>query len=466
MMSCILYRASCILKILERRLKIYFSGIGGSGLSAIAHFISERGHTVYGSDRAFDNNPTHPALIPLRNNGIVIVPQDGLAMDSSFDLAVFSTAVEKDHPEYVRANTLNLPIKTRPEYLSEITSEFDSIAVAGTSGKSTTSGMLAFLMKELGLSPNFIGGGSVKQFRSETNPGNSITGESGHLVFEACESDGSITKYKPLHSIVLNLALDHQPVEKTTELFSTLIGNTKDTSIINEDDTNLVLTSPHAVTFSIDRPSKYRAEDIRLLPFGSEFTLNRSSFKLGLPGKHNVLNALASIALLSEMGIEAERISSTLRNFSGISRRFNVLLDNNGRFVVDDYAHSPHKIAALMKTIQNIKDGVFYIFQPHGFSPTRLMKDEYIRAFRENLRSTDHLAILPIYYAGGNVARDISSEILADGIGTSVSVEVISDRQDILRRIDKWDNFVIFGARDETLADFASDLATELIHNE
>ena len=435
-------------------------------MSAIAHFISAGGNMVYGSDRAFDSNPAHPALGPLRNSGIRIVKQDGLAMDSSFDLAVFSTAVEKNQPEFVRAKALHLPIRTRPEFLSDIVSEFDAVAVAGTSGKSTASGMLAFLMQELGLRPNFIGGGRVKQFMSETNPGNSIAGESRHLVFEACESDGSIINYKPLRSIVLNLALDHQLPEKTKEMFSCLIANTTDSSIINGDDKELVSIAPHAVAYSIDNSTKYKAEKIRLMPFCSEFTLNGAQFELFLPGMHNILNALASIALLSEMGIELERIASALRSFKGIERRFDVLLNENHHLVIDDYAHSPHKIAALMKTMRNIKDSIFYIFQPHGFSPTRLMKDEYIRVFMENLRRTDHLAILPIYYAGGSVARDISSEALAEGMGNGVSVEVVSDREDILRRVDKWNSYVVFGARDETLADFAGDIAKAVMSNE
>jgi UDP-N-acetylmuramate--alanine ligase len=454
------------LKILDRPLKIYFSGIGGSGVSAIAHFISAGGNMVYGSDRAFDSNPAHPSLGLLRNNGIRIVKQDGLAMDSSFDLAVFSTAVEKNQPEFGRAKDLHLPIRTRPEFLADIVSEFDAVAVAGTSGKSTASGMLAFLMKELGLRPNFIGGGRVKQFMSETNPGNSIAGKSRNLVFEACESDGSIINYKPLRSIVLNLALDHQLPEKTKEMFSCLIANTNDFSIINGDDKELVSIAPHAVAYSINNPTKYKAENIRLMPFCSEFALNGTRFELFLPGMHNILNALASIALLSEMGIELERIAPALRSFKGIERRFDVLLNENHHLVIDDYAHSPHKIAALMKTMSNIIDSVFYIFQPHGFSPTRLMKDEYIRVFRENLRNTDHLAILPIYYAGGSVARDISSEALAEGMGNGVSVEVVSDRQDILRRVDKWNSYVVFGARDETLADFAWDIAKAVMSNE
>ncbi|MEW6602928.1 MAG: Mur ligase domain-containing protein, partial [Nitrospirota bacterium] len=221
-----------------RPLKIFFSGIGGSGMSAIACFMADRGHTVVGSDRAFDQNPFHTFYRGLTSKGITIVPQDGTGMDQSFDFAVFSTAVEPG-PEFVKAKSMGIPVKTRPEYLNEIVREFRTIAVAGTSGKSTTSGMLAFFMERLGLKPNFIGGGRVKQFRTDTNPGNSISGDSDWLVIEACESDGAIVNYEPLHSVLLNLALDHHSVAETADMFEALMGNAAEKVILNADDLHL-----------------------------------------------------------------------------------------------------------------------------------------------------------------------------------------------------------------------------------
>ena len=144
------------------RMRIFFSGIGGSGVSAIAAFMAEKGHYIAGSDRLFDLSAGHPLRNCLEENGIIIFPQDGRGLDGSFDFAVVSTSVEKDNPDFRRAEMLGIPLKTRPEYLAEIVSAHRTIAVAGTSGKSTTSGMLAFLMQRLGLMPNFIGGGRVK----------------------------------------------------------------------------------------------------------------------------------------------------------------------------------------------------------------------------------------------------------------------------------------------------------------
>ncbi|MEK7333526.1 MAG: Mur ligase domain-containing protein [Nitrospirota bacterium] len=441
-------------------LKIFFSGIGGSGVSAIACFMADKGHVVAGSDRAFDKNPNHPVYKILKYRGVSIIPQDGSGIDSSVDIAVFSTAVEHDQPEYLKAKTLNIPIKTRPEYLAEIISDFKTIAVAGTSGKSTTSGMLAFLMHRLGLNPNFIGGGRVKQFKTETNPGNSSTGDSDFLVIEACESDGTIVNYKPEHSIISNLELDHHFVDKTAGMFEALAKNTRGKVIVNADDTNLMKISiKNPATFSIDNPSNYMASDITYKPLGTDFSLNGTKLSLSLPGKYNLYNAVSCIAFLSETGVALKDIAEILHEFKGIERRFDIHLNTGRKLVIDNYAHNPHKISSLMQTVKNLKENICYIFQPHGFAPTRMMKAEYIDAFSENLRAADHLILLPIYYAGGTTSKDISSHDLAEGIKVNGKSVEVAERGDILKRLDEWDNYVIFGARDETLSDFAKKIA-------
>ncbi len=430
-------------------------------MSAIAGFMADRGHSVTGSDRAFDADPDHPVCRLLRAKGIGIVPQDGSGIDRTLDFAVFSTAVESDQPEVVKAKDLGIPVKTRPEYLAEIVTGFTTIAVAGTSGKSTASGMLAFLMQRLGLEPNFIGGGRVKQFRTEANPGNSISGDSDILVIEACESDGAIVNYRPQHSIILNLDLDHHSIDRTAEMFATLVRHTRGLVVRNADDDNLSrMAMPQAVTFSVDCPSGCRPENIVYKPFCTEFSLNSIRFMLSLPGKYNLSNSLSCIALLGEMGVSLADVAGVLHEFRGIERRFDVHLDNGKRLVIDDYAHNPHKIASLMKAVEKIKESICYIFQPHGFAPTRMMKAEYINAFSHNLRASDHLILLPIFYAGGTVSKDISSHDLAAGIkAAGKSAEVVENRKVILDRTDEWDNYVVLGARDETLADLAAALA-------
>ncbi len=465
--ACLNVSALMYDKWVDRPLKIFFSGIAGSGVSAIASFMAEKGNIIAGSDRAFDLNPDHPLKRLFQSEGITIVPQDGSGLSRNLDFAVFSTAVEPDRPEVLRARDLKIPVKKRPEYLAEITSSFRTVAVAGTSGKSTASGLLAFLMRKLGLSPNFIGGGRVKQFKTESQPGNALKGNSDFLVIEACESDRSIINYKPENSIILNLSLDHHSVEETYGMFEVLMNNTADKIIINADDMNLSnLAKKDAVTFSIDSPSRYRAYDIKLKPFGSEFTLNDVRFRLCLPGTYNIYNALPCIAFLMEIGITAEAIADPMPEFEGIERRFDIHINNGKRLLIDDYAHNPHKISALMETVRTLRDRVCYIFQPHGFGPTRMMRKEYIDTFSENLRTTDHLFLLPIFYAGGTASRDISSHDLAVEIMSGgKSAEAVEDREDILRRADGWDSFVIFGARDDTLSEFARQLSKKK-HNE
>ena len=433
-------------------------------MSAIANFMAESGHVVAGSDRLFDRNPDNQIFKVLKSNGVTIVPHDSSGIDMSFDFAVFSTAVEGDHPEAVKARKLGITVKNRAQFLCEIISEFKTVAVTGTSGKSTASGMLAFLMDKLGLGPNFIGGARIKQFKTDSNPGNSLVGSSDLLVVEACESDGSIICYRPLYSIITSLSLDHNVIERTAEMFETLSKNTEGMVIVNGDDKNLSrcrIDKP--VKFSINTKSEYQADTIEYHPFETIFKLRGVDFRLSLPGKYNLYNALSCIALLSEIGIKLEDIAEVLPAFSGLDRRFDIYLDNGKNLVIDDYAHNPQKISCLMESINKFHHGVCYIFQPHGFGPTRLLKQGYIDAFIKNLRREDHLFLLPIYYAGGTSLKDISSEVLATAVKTAgKTAEVLQKRSSLFSRIREWDNYVVFGARDESLADFAREIAKRL----
>jgi UDP-N-acetylmuramate--alanine ligase len=161
-----------------------------------------------------------------------------------------------------------------------------------------------------------------------------------------------------------------------------------------------------------------------------------------------------------------ENIAAVLPQFQGIERRFDIHLNEESHLVVDDYAHNPHKIASLMETVKKLRPTVCYLFQPHGFAPTRMMKEEYIQAFTHHLRDADHLILLPIYYVGGTAGRDISSHDLANEIrANGKSAEVIEDRKDILKKIDQFETCVIFGARDETLSDLAREIARTIQKN-
>ena len=426
--------------------------------------MADTGHAVSGSDRLFDAQPGHPVKLRLQANGISVFPQNGRGIDRSFDLAVFSTAVERSNPDYLTAESAGVQVKTRPEYLARIVSAYRTIAVAGTSGKSTTSGLLAFLMQRLGLSPNFIGGGRVKQFRTEKNPGNYVTGGSEYLVIEACESDGTIINYEPQRTIILNLDLDHHPVEETARMFEVLAAKTSGTVHLNADDTDLVACDiKDALTFSIDSASGCRAEEIRYYPFRTSFRVHGQEFQLSLPGRHNLYNALSCISVLSVLGASLKEIAEVLPEFSGIERRFDIHLNDDRRVVIDDYAHNPHKIRSMMRTMQQIRDRICYLFQPHGFGPTRLMKDGYIAAFTEELRAADRLVLLPIYYAGGTAAKDISSEDIAGPVRTAgKQAAAVHDRKEIFSLLQEFDAYVVFGARDDSLSDLAEEIAKSM----
>ena len=445
-------------------LKLFFSGIGGSGMSAIAGFMADRGHRVVGSDRLFDAFPDHPICTILKAKGAVIVPQDGSGIDRSFDAAIFSTAVEDNQPEVVKARRLGIPMKTRPEYLAEIVSAFRAVAVAGTSGKSTTAGMLAFLMKQLGLQPNFIGGGRVRQFKTQSNPGNSLAGSSDLLVIEACESDGSIVDYRPFFSIIANVSLDHNTIEETSGMFETLGRNTKEIIVVNSDDPHLSRCHfENPVWFSVDTESAYRPEAVEYHPLSTTFRLHGEAFRFLCRGNITSTMPFPVLRCLRKWGYRLRDISGVLPEFSGIERRFDIHLNDGRHLVIDDYAHNPHKIASLMETIKSISPGICYIFQPHGFGPTRLMKQGYIDTFLQHLRREDHLILLPIYYAGGTSQKDIASEDLLDEIlKAGKSAEVLPDRKQLFDRLQEWDHYVVFGARDDSLSDFAKEIAMRL----
>ncbi len=433
-------------------------------MSALAGFLAEKGHNVSGSDRLFDAAPDSRLFERLKRGGIEIVRQDGSGIDGSFDLAVFSTAVERGNPDRKRAEELGLPVKTRPEYLAETVSRFRTVAVAGTSGKSTTSGMLAFLMERLGMDPCFIGGGRVKNFVTERRAGNYLSGRSDWLVIEACESDGTIVDYKPVHSIILNLGLDHHSISETAHMFKKLCENTSGLVITGGDDENIVrwgLNGP--INFSIERESPYRAENVEYHRLSTAFTVRGRKFTVPLPGKHNLYNAVACIAFLSELGVPLEDTGEVLRGFSGIERRFDIRLDDESYLVIDDYAHNPDKIFNLMQTMKLVSRSVCYIFQPHGYGPTRLLREGYIETFVANLRESDYLFLLPIYYAGGTSARDISSENIVEAVAASgKQASAMGERRRIFGLLGNWQSYVIFGARDDSLSDYAEEIALML----
>ncbi len=278
---------------------------------------------------------------------------------------------------------------------------------------------------------------------------------------EACESDGMIVNYLPAYSIILNLDLDHHAIGETAGMFERLAYNTSGPVFLNADDGNLrACRIDKAVTFSVDGTSDYQAVNVRHLPLKSFFAVNGQQFELCLPGRHNLYNALACVSVLAELGIPLSSVADVLPEFRGIDRRFDILLNDGANLVIDDYAHNPHKIRSLMHTMQGICEQASYIFQPHGYGPTRMMRDEYIRVFIDGLREGDRLLILPIYYAGGTAVHDISSEDIAGPVRMAGKrAEAVHGRADVLGSVQCPGAYVVFGARDDSLADLAEEIA-------
>lgn len=445
--------------------KIFFSGIGGSGMSALAVFAADLGASVSGSDRDYDAGSGAAIYGMLLERGIRLLPQDGSGLDPSCDLMVASTAVESANPDIERARSLGINIQPRPEFLAQIIGNRPTIAIAGTNGKSSTSGMLAWVMRELGLDPDFIGGARVKQFRAGGNSGNSLSGGSGPLVVEACESDAAIASYSPEVTVLLNLSFDHRAVSETESLFQSLLNNTRGGIIINGDDERLRrLRTANRLSFGLGPDCGVRATGIGLEGLGSRFRVDDKEFRLAIPGLHNIYNALAVVAVLKDMGIPAEKVAGPLAEFAGLDRRFDIHLNSGDMLVVDDYAHNPDKITALMETLSSAREtGILYIFQPHGYGPTRLLRKAYIDTFHRCLRAQDRLMILPIFYAGGTVARDISSEDLSRPLAEAgLDARTAPDRDSLLENLREWKTCVVFGARDESLSGLAADIARQL----
>ena len=440
-------------------------------MSALAAFAADLGASVSGSDRDYDAGSGAGIYGMLLEKGIRLVPQDGRGLDPSFDLMVISTAVESANPDIKRAQSIGISIEPRPEFLARIVGESRTIAVAGTNGKSSTAGMLAWVMRELGLDPGFIGGGRVKQFRSGANVGNSLPGGSGPLVVEACESDTAIASYSPQVTVLLNLSFDHREISDTASLFQSLLDNTRGRVIINGDDERLSsMKTEKRLSFGLGEGCDVRATHIGCEALESRFMVDGTEFRLALPGRHNIYNALSVIAVLKDMGIPVESMVRPLAEFTGLDRRFDIHLNSGGFLVVDDYAHNPDKIAALMETVSSDREtgreGILYIFQPHGYGPTRLLKDRYVETFRICLRREDRLVILPIFYAGGTVAKDISSaDIISPLADAGLDVRSAPDRDFILKSLRGWKTIVVFGARDETLSNLAGKIAGKVARN-
>lgn len=399
-------------------------------MSALAVFEVRRGARASGSDRAFDQG-RHPELrAQLEREGIVIVPQDGSFLAPAHGPCaglVVSTAVEDQVPDVAAARAGGVPILHRSDLLARHVEAHRTLAVSGTSGKSTVTGMIFTILQGCGLSPGLLTGGALADLAARGEPGNvrapgpAPDGGAPWLVVEADESDGSLVRYEPWLGLVLNLGLDHKQPDEILAMFRTFRARTRGPFVV-ADEPNLADLHAGAVLFGAEpsaAESAFRATDIRLAPRGAAFSVRGTGFTLTQPGRHNVLNATAAIAACAQTGVAVPDMAAPLAAFGGIARRFQSLGTAGGVEVIDDFAHNPDKIAAALAAAHGRlgPDGrVLAVFQPHGYGPTRFLRDALIAAFANHLGPGDVLWMPEIFFAGGTVTRDISSADLVRGI--------------------------------------------------
>jgi UDP-N-acetylmuramate--alanine ligase len=427
-------------------------------MSAVAYYCLKERITVTGSDRLAQSDDVREIKSKLEHAGCVFFPQDGSAISKMPDAVIVSTAIEETNPDIIEATRLHIPIVHRSDALAALAAKKRTIAIAGTSGKSTVAAMTFELLTWCNKKPSLITGANLNYLEEKDLFGNAFYGESDLLIIEADESDGSLVKYKPDISVFLNISKDHKPVSEITHLFRELAAGSK-RIIINADDPKLHFLSP-AITFGQDGGSSFHPDRIDSVAPFVRFHRSGVEFQLPLPGWYNLSNALAALCVCNYLGCNDLQCAEALRSYKGVKRRFNIVKLDNDLMVIDDFAHNPEKVKAAITTAQSLCRRVLAIFQPHGFGPTRFLKDDFALVFSETLRKNDELFLLPIYYAGGTTLRDISSDDLAALIRMhSRSVWTPTDRCECLTMIKEkaasGDAILLMGARDPSLSSFA-----------
>ncbi len=433
-------------------------------MSPLARLMAARGYEVFGSDRGYDTGRNKPLFELLKSEGITLVPQDGSGVDASFDTFVVTRAVEASVPDIKRALELSLNVLKRPRFMAEVFKETHNIAVGGTSGKSTTTGMVGHILRAVGKDPTIMNGAVMIN-----GDANFVRGSSCLAVFEADESDGFedvISVCPAAVAVLTNISLDHFDLEELKEMFSAFLRKAPIGAVLNADcASSMVLkgVNQKTVTFGLSPDADFSFSTIRP--------------DLAIPGEHNKLNALAAIAACSLLGVSAQESLEALKSFRGIKRRLEVVGEAHGIRVIDDFASNPGKIEASLNVAIANSQRVFVIFQPHGFQPTKMMKDGYIETFASTLRPQDVLVMPDIFYVGG-AANMVNGEVVAlpkdvssqDVVGPVVQrgkkahyIPIRSEIPSFLKeRCSQGDTILVMGSRDESLSDFAQEIAQAL----
>ena len=459
----------------------FFCGVGGSGMMPLAAYLVASGHSVRGSDRSRDQGKSEAKFAALESSGIRLYKQDGSGVGGGVEALVVSSAVEETIPDVKAAREAGLPIVTRGRLLADLFNNSKTrVAVAGTSGKSTVTGMIGTILSEAGRDPTVLNGGLIRNFMkgSQDYFANLRIGRGDLFVAEMDESDGSISHYQPSIAVLTNIALDHKPMDELEALFGAYLERTVGTQVLNADDQAVKALAKKfdpkkALWFGIqDFSGDFRAEDIRLRPDGVDFVLNmndraRHPVHLNVPGRHNVLNALAALGAAVAAGVEPGTASHALSAFNGIHRRMEIVGSVNGITVIDDFGHNPDKVAASLSALKDFPGRLIVFYQQHGYKPLERMRKEFGRAFADHLSPNDLVLLPDVFYAGGTVERTVTAEDFAGDLRRAGLKALWKPTRDellgvITEAAHDGDRVVIMGARDDTLSDFARDVLSAL----
>ncbi|OUW89028.1 MAG: UDP-N-acetylmuramate--L-alanine ligase [Gammaproteobacteria bacterium TMED226] len=448
------------MKLFKKVKRIHFVGIGGAGMIGIARVLLKKGYKISGSD-IIDSDD----LKKLREDGAKVSIGHLKENIKGSNLVVVSSAIDKSNPEIIKAKKDSITIIPRAEMLGSIMIGYESIAVAGSHGKTTTTSMIAKILSVANLSPTYVVGGKVL-----STDENSDLGEGKYLVAEADESDGTFTHLQPDVAVLTNIDDDH--LVHYNNIFDNLLDSFVSFSenvpfygylLINSDDKNIKKISKRIsrtqISFGESKKANYQIINIEPVNGRQNFEIfdkknnKNHKFKLNLPGRHNVFNAAASIGVAMEEGIPISAIKKGISEFSGVSRRYekhNIKINQKKIVLIDDYGHHPleidSNINAYREEFPNKK--VCMIFQPHRFSRTAQLFDDFIRV----LNKTDSLILLDIYSASEKPIRGIHSRTIAESIKQMGHKDVtyLKSHDDvidlIMNKIDSFDIVVTQGA--------------------
>jgi UDP-N-acetylmuramate--alanine ligase len=447
----------------------FFIGIAGTGMSAIAQYLQATGKKVSGSDRFFTGDDDNETRKKLQAEGIQCFLQDGSGITAKTDLVVVSTAIEDTVMEVQKARNAGIQIIKRAALLALIAKSKTTIAVGGTSGKSTTSAMLFDIFQNAGMQPSIISGAGLVSIMKENKIGNAKVGTGEWLVIEADESDGSIVQYQPEIGLLINVDKDHKEIDVLMDIFTQFKNNSKRFIVNQSHPLARRLSEDVQNDFSTDPsiPAGYLATEFMQEGLKITFKVQGFPFEMHVVGRHNMENALAATTVACQCGVDLKTCARALEQYEGIYRRHQVFGNKTGVWLIDDYAHNPVKCASAIEACQPIAPKVIAWFQPHGYGPTKFLRDDFVQEIGRVLRPTDEIWMSEIFYAGGTATKDISAnDLIIDLKGLGKAAYFVEDRNTFLAaaRSHLTNNCVLLlmGARDPSLEHFAKQVWKEL----